>query len=337
MLYITTRDKHDVHTANKTLTSNAAADGGLYLPRSMPRFSAGEIAELRNKTFSETFANVLNCFFTEQSTSRDVELFIGKNPVKVVPIGRKILVAQTWHNPERMYAYIENNIYKKLCKGSASNVPTDWLKISVRIALIFSVYGQLLQTSMLHIGKPFDMAVDSDDNISVVATFFAKQMGLPVGKLICGCDETGAFWDLVHLGEISTAAASAGLVSILERLIHETFGAEETQRFLQACQKRSTYHIPAETETDLSDALFCAVVGKERLSAVINSVYRTDSYFLDTCAARSFGAVQDHRAKTGSSSLTLLFSDRHPLQEADLITKATGLSQRDFPDKCRII
>ena len=124
---------------------------------------------------------------------------------------------------------------------------------------------------------------------------------------------------------------------MLERLIHARFGADEVEKFLQVCQKRGTYRIPQETENDLPESIFCAVVGKERISAVINSVYRTDDFFMDIGAARSFGAVQDYRAKTGNSNPTLLLSDCHPLQESDLIMNATGLSQNAFYDKCRII
>ena len=336
-MYITTRDKHDTHTANKTLTSNFSADGALYLPRSMPHFSANEVSELRHQSFNETFAAILNCFFTEQSTGRDVELFIGRNPVKVVPIGRKILIAQLWHNPERKYEYIENNIYKKLCKGAETDTPTEWLKIAARIALIFSIYGQLLQSGLLRSDQSLDVAVDTGDHISAIAVFYAKQMGLPVGKLICGCDNTGTLWDFVHLGEVNTTSASDGLLSLLERMIHAVYGSDEVQNFLQICRKRGTYRVPETADTDLSEILFCAVVGKTRVSSVVNSVYRTDDFFLDTCAARSFGAVQDFRAKTGSSNLTLLLSDHHPVLEAEFIMNATGLSQSAFLDKCRTI
>lgn len=338
MLYITTRDKHDTHTANKTLTSDRAADGGLYLPRSMPHLSGQDLSGLRSKTFNETFALLINAFFSTQLTGWDVDFSIGRNPVSVVPTGRKILVAQTWRNPERKYAYIENHIFKILCKGvSETDEPTPWLKIAVRIALIFSIYGQLLQAGHLHPGQKFDIAVDADDYISAIAVFYAAETGLPLGKLICGCDDTEALWDFAHLGEVGTASVSGGLSCIVERLIHAAFGADEVQRFLEACRNRGSYRIPDAEENTLTETLFCAVVGKARVSSVTNSYYRTDDFLLDASAARSFGAVQDYRAKTGSSNLTLLFSDRHPVLEPDFIMNATGLSQSAFFNKCKTI
>ena len=109
--------------------------------------------------------------------------------------------------------------------------PTQWLKIVTRVALVFSVYGQLDFT------QPLDVAVDADDTVSAIAVYYAKQMGLPIGKVICGCDNTGALWDFVHLGEISIASASDSLLPILERLIHAVLGADEVQKFLQIVQK----------------------------------------------------------------------------------------------------
>jgi threonine synthase len=337
VLYVTTRDIHDVHTANKTLISNISSDGGLYLPRNMPQFTSDQIAQLLKKSFNDIFADILNLFFTEQSTGRDIDLFIGKNPAKTVSIGRKILVAQAWHNPERTYSYIEDNLYRKLCKGATNDVPTQWLKITARMALIISLYGQLLQDGSLHSAQSLDIAVDADDSVTAIAAFYAKQLGLPIGKLICGCDKTEALWDFIHLGECNTASAPDGLLHILERLIYEVFGSDEVENFIQTCQKRSTYHIPDEAEYDLTESVFCAVVRNTRVASVINSVYRTDDFLLDTCAARSFGAIQDYRAKTGSSNLTLLLSDNHPLKEADIIMKSTGLTQSTFLSKCRTV
>jgi len=338
VLYVTTRDKHDIHTANKTLTSNFSTDGGLFIPRSMPVFSKEEIATFKGKSFNEIFATVLNSFYSEQITGREVDFFIGRNPVKIVPVGRKILIAQVWQNPEHQYAYIENNIFKRLRKGeSASETPTQWLKITVRIATVFATYGQLLQAGQLRSGQALDIAVDADDYVSVIAAFYAAKIGLPVGKLVCGCDVTGIFWDFIHLGEISTGVADEELLRVLERMIHTSFGSDEVRRFIEVCQKRGTYRIPEDPESDFTESVFGAVVGKTRVASVVNSVYRTDNLFMDTCAARSFGAIQDFRSKTGSSNLTLLFSDNHPVLEADFIMKATGLSRSAFLDKCKFI
>lgn len=338
MLYVTTRDKHDVHTANKTLTSNSSTDGGLYIPRRMPIFSKEEISAFKDKSFNEIFAAILNSFYSEQITRWEVDFSIGKNPLKIVPVGRKILIAQVWHNPEHRYAYIEDNIFKKLCKGDASaGEPTQWLKITARIATVFSVYGQLLQSGQLRFGQALDIAVDTDDGVSAIAVFYAARIGLPIGKLICGCDKTGLLWDFIHLGEVSTGAADMELLQILERMIHASFGADEALRFIQVCNKRGTYHIPELPKIDISDNIFGAVVGETRVSAVVNSVFRTDSLLMDTCAARAFGAIQDYRSKTGTSNLTLLFSDKHPVLEAEFIMKSTGLNRNDFLDKCKTI
>lgn len=326
-----------MHTANKTLTSNVATDGGLYLPRNMPHFSQDEISELMNSSFTETFSTLLNCFYSAELTGWDVDFAIGRNPVKVLPIGRKILIAQSWRNPEHRYAYIENNIFKKLSKQETESAPTQWPRISVRIALLFSICGQLLQSGYISSKQLLDIAVDADDPIDLMAVFYARQMGLPIGRLICGCDTTGDLWDFIHLGEINAGSAPVSLLHTLERMIHITIGAEEVTRFLHVCKTNGTYHIPETDGVNLSDILFCAVVGKNRVADIINSAYRTDGCFLDSGTARSYGAVQDYRAKTGTSSLTLLISNIHPAFETNLISNATGLSQSTFFEKCKII
>ena len=55
MLYLTTRDKFDTHTAYRALREDRAPNGGFYLPFRMPVFSAEELAQLKNKSFGQSY------------------------------------------------------------------------------------------------------------------------------------------------------------------------------------------------------------------------------------------------------------------------------------------
>ena len=63
----------------------------------------------------------------------------------------------------------------------------------------------------------------------------------------------------------------------------------------------------------LNEGLFCSVVGPNRAEATVSSVYRSNGYTLDPAAALSYGGMQDYRAKTGSTNMTLVLSNVKPV------------------------
>ena len=60
MLYLTTRDKHDTFTAHRALQENTAPDGGCYAPISFPVYESKQLASIREKSFGQNVADILN-------------------------------------------------------------------------------------------------------------------------------------------------------------------------------------------------------------------------------------------------------------------------------------
>ena len=240
MLYVTTRDNKDAHTAHKTLVSSYADDGGLYMPFHLPGFSSTEIASMKDKSFGEAVAQIINCFYPAQLTGWDVDFFIGRTPIKIAAVNRKMIIAQAWHNPQSKYQYIERNLFDRIAQeGGVAPQPTDWVKIAIRIALLFGVYGEMLRSGALNENMQFDVAVATGDFSDPIAAWYASQMGLPIQKIICSCDKTPAVWDLIHRKVIATTSLSDGLRLGIERLICAAVSREEAaQRGVRSVQGR---------------------------------------------------------------------------------------------------
>ena len=81
-------------------------------------------------------------------------------------------------------------------------------------------------------------------------------------------------------------------------------------------------------QSKLSQGLFVAVVGQQRVKDIIGSIYRTNTYLLDPYTAISYGALQDFRAKTGENRVTLMLTEENPVRYSDLLADATGLSEQ---------
>ena len=314
MLYITTKDQIDAHTAYKTLVSDTAADGGVYIPFRFPKYDDAQIRKLKEGSFNEVVAQILNYFFSAQLTAWDVDFAIGRSPVKLATAGRKLVVSELWHNHNGAYACLEQNLFRRLSKNSGiADAPTDWARAAIRIAVVFGIYVQMCREGLLQCNDTFDVVMEIGDFFDPIAALYAKIMGLPIGKIIICCNgENAALWDLIHRNSVSTSALSRNLRLGIERLIYAVYGMDELKRFNQIADSRRTYTPDEELTERLSDAFFCVVVSPDRLAAVVSSVLNTDNYRIDEKTAISFGAVRDYRAKAGESNLTLVFFENRP-------------------------
>ena len=63
MLYVTTTDKNDAYTAARTFLEDRGPDGGLFVPRQLPRFTQEDFSEQVCESFGERLAKILNLFF----------------------------------------------------------------------------------------------------------------------------------------------------------------------------------------------------------------------------------------------------------------------------------
>lgn len=322
MLYLTTRDKFDTFTAPRTLGVDCAPNGGRFLPYKMPVLPAQEWKALTAESFGGCIAAVLNRFFSTRLTGWDVELAVGRYPVKLSSMPNRVTVAQTWRNLE--------GSYEKLERSLAALVKADqvcsWVRIAVRIAVLTAVFAQLLRQGM---EGPVDVAVPAGDFALPMAVVYGRDMGLPIGDLIIGCENGSQVWDLLHQGELNAEDPEPAFPE-LERLIHWRLGAAEAKRYAQTCTDRGLYKLLPESVSALSGGIFSAVVSADRLESVILSVYRNGKFVLSRDPAVAYGGLMDYRTRTGGSRMALLLADRDPLEETATLARALKMTDAEL-------
>lgn len=329
MLYVTTINEKETVTTNLALASDRGADGGLYIPFQLPSYTREELAAIAEQSFSQTVAQVLNHFFACRLNAVDVDFCIGRSPVRLAAMNHRVVMAETWHNVENDYDYIQRELCKKVCSSlGAPYKQTSWLCIAVRIAVLVGIFGKLQGLGAVSKEQPVDVAVPTGDFSVAMAVWYARKMGLPISNIICSCNENSGIWELLHLGELHTDAATVttttpladfGVAENVERLICATFGPEETARYLQVKERGRVYRPDIELTGDLRDGMFSAVVSRSRLDALIPSVYRTNAYVLGPYSALSYGGLMDYRAKTGENRPALILADRSPLCDGEMV------------------
>lgn len=318
MLYVSTRNQHDSFTAHRALREDRTPDGGLFTPFSLPSYSKNEIAQFRTRSFRENVALILNAFFSTKLTGWDIEFCCGRYPVKTVEIPRRLIIIEAWHNTGASYHHMEQALYAQLCGDKTVKAITSWAKIAIRIALLFAVYSS---ADALQYVESIDLALDGDDFSLPIAALYARKMGLPIDHITCGTVDNSFVWDLVHRGEISSAATASDVAG-MEHMIYLILGADVSNAFVAACIQHKNYAFPEELLGILNDGLFVAVSSNNRIHPVIGNFCSSHGYVLDRSAAVSYAALQDYRARIGESRKTLMFSLSKP--ENFAITPAAG-------------
>lgn len=343
MLYVTTRNTKDVFTVNHAILKDRCADGGLYVPYQVPVMTREEVIGLKEKSFSQCIAELLNLFLGVKLSGYDIELNIGRYPVKMVSMSHKIAICELWHNPESDFTALENAAAKQINADVSSGIaPSDWVRTAVRISVLFGVFSELLRSDSFDITNKLDISVSAGDFQMPVAAWYARQMGLPIGMIICGCNQNGMIWDLIHHGQIKTDTVAVrtrtpkcdySVAPGLERLIFSTLGEDEANRFAAICQRGGLYALKEDKADTLATGLYSAVVSDQRMMNVINSVYRTNEYLLDPYSALAFSALQDYRTVAGETRPALIISEASAVCSADTVAESLGISKQELLDR----
>lgn len=346
MLYATTRSNSHVETTYRALHLERCSDGGLFIPFRMPQIEKEQIAAMKDRTFGENAAQILNIFFGCNMNGLDVDFATGRNLVQLQAIPHRIVIAEAWHCSSGKFDQVVQTLFQRICGDDAPAEITNWAKIGIRIAILFATYGALMSAEMVDVQMPLDIAVPTGDFTVPMAAWYARQMGLPLGNIICGCNANGAVWDLIHRGILSTNQVCVNtntpdmdmaLPVNLERLMEATLGKEYVHVYLDKCRMGQQLTLKPEQTELLRSGLFASVISDSRVTSVIHNTYRTNGYVFGPYAALTYGSLLDYRAKTSESRQALLWSERSPVCDCQIVAKSMDTNEAAVISRIRQI
>ena len=325
MLYVTTRNHQDAFTVHQVLTQNRGTDGGLFVPLHLPKLSEKEIARLCAMRFGQCAAEMLNLFFGTKLSGWDIDFCIGRYPVRLEELGHRILMAETWHNPDWQYERLEKNLMELLpgeARGSG-----NWVSVVIRMAVLAGILGnhEIQGTGSV------DISVVSEDLTVPISAWYLRKMGFPIGNIICCCNENNQLWELTCNGQMRTDALSIQTIVSeaditlpvnLERLVFESGGTEEAIRYTNCCSTGEVYSVSDHVLQQLRQGCCVSVVSSSRVETAIPNVYKTHNYLMSPASALAYSGLLDYRTKTGIMRTAIVVCDKNPICDAAVIAKA---------------
>ena len=329
MLYVSTRNPKETHTARMALTQVRAADGGFYVPAACGK----ELAQgMAGRRFGDNVARVLNYLFDTGISEHDVRLAAGRNPVRLQALANRILMGECWHNLEEDYACLVGNLARLICRDALTD-RGSWAAVGVGISVIFGIFGELMGKGLASENQKVDISLVSGDFSLAMAAWYARSWGAPVGNIVCSCNENSAVWNLITHGAFRTDGisfttltpeADVCIPDSLERLIFECGGDREVQRYVESTRKGETYYPDEVLLSRLRNGMYVSVVNTPRMMGIIPNAYTTHDYVLSPYSALAYGGLLDYRAVSGESRRSLILAEKSPVTDKETVSQALG-------------
>ncbi len=185
-------------------------------------------------------------------------------------------------------------------------------------------YAKLLENEEIKEGEKINVVVPTGNFGNILAAFYAKNMGLPIGKLICASNENKVLFDFFKKGVydrnrefILTNSPSMDILisSNLERLIYRIAGNsdEKNAAFMKALTTEGKYEITPEMKQQLAD-FYGNYTSEEETAQVIRNLYEKTGYVIDTHTAVASGVYNKYKEETGDQTKTIIASTASPFK-----------------------
>ncbi len=192
--------------------------------------------------------------------------------------------------------------------------------------VVYYVYGyvKLLEEDKLAEGERMNVVVPTGNFGNILAAFYAKQMGVPIGKLICASNENKVLYDFFTTGKydrnrefVLTSSPSMDILisSNLERLIYRITGedAGKNAELMDSLLQTGVYEITEQMREQLGD-FYGNYASEEETAVRIREMYENTGYVLDTHTAVASAVYRKYVADTKDEAVTLIASTASPFK-----------------------
>ncbi len=198
-------------------------------------------------------------------------------------------------------------------------------------------YVKMIEQGAIKSGEEVNIVVPTGNFGNILAAYYAREMGIPVGKFICASNENKVLTDFINTGVYDsnrefyvTSSPSMDILisSNLERLLYHLSGGdgEEVATLMNALDQQKKYQVGEKIRKGLED-FYGGFADEAATSAAIGKMYRENGYLMDTHTAVGYKVYQDYREATGDERPAIIVSTASAYKFAESVAAAIGLPQ----------
>ncbi|MGI5901362.1 MAG: threonine synthase [Desulfitobacteriia bacterium] len=236
-------------------------------------------------------------------------------------------VKNIFASPDLRDRFSSNN----LVLSSANSI--NWGRLLPQIVYYFWTYLQAVNKGRINSGEGLNIVVPTGNFGNILAAFYARQMGLPINKLLCASNQNNVLTDFFATGEYNinrpfylTSSPSMDILisSNFERFLFEMSGRETSkiQEWFTSLKTTGKFQVDEQTLNSCRQNMFAGWASEEEVAETIKETYEKHSYVLDPHTAVGMKVYQDYRQEKRDETYTVVASTASPFKFAPSVLEA---------------
>ena len=231
--------------------------------------------------------------------------------------------------------------------SSANSI--NWGRLLPQIVYYFHSYLTLVRNGETVPGEKIDFCVPTGNFGDILACYYAKKAGLPVGRIICACNTNSVVADFLRTGVydknrpfvITSSPAMDILVSSnLERLLYDASGRAPayTAGLMESLASAGSYTVKKEVLDTIAETFRSGSATEEETFSAIRRTYREYGYLTDPHTAVGISVFRKYAEGSGGGACTVCVSTASPFKFNASVAESLfgrdalrGMSEADIP------
>ncbi len=216
-------------------------------------------------------------------------------------------------------------------------------RLAPQIAYYFSAYVDLITSGKADMVEQIDFVVPTGNFGDILAGWYAKQMGLPVRKLLCASNKNKVLADFFATGKYNvkrefhrTMSPSMDILvsSNLERLLFEISGrnAKLTAERMKSLQQNGEYSITQAEKAKIDEDFYGGFASEDDTVEAMYDIFEEYGYAMDTHTGVALAVFAEWLEKKDRKDVTqtVVLSTANPYKfPQDVLYALTGNDVKD--------
>lgn len=251
-------------------------------------------------------------------------------------------VKSIFTNSEIKKKFAENH----LAFSSANSI--NWGRLVPQIVYYVSAYCDMVENGSLKLGEEMNVVVPTGNFGNILAAYYAKEMGVPIKKLICASNANNVLTDFLKTGTYNrvrdfytTVSPSMDILisSNLERLLFllSDMDDEIVREWMGELSLKGSYKVSDEVFAKLSELFDAGSCDDNGTKACIAKEFNEHSYLCDTHTAVAVSVYEEYAQKTGDTTPTVIASTANPFKFSKAVLDAVRPGMTDNLDEFEMV
>ena len=207
-------------------------------------------------------------------------------------------------------------------------------RLAPQVVYYYRAYADLVKAGRIREGDKVDFVVPTGNFGDILAGYFAKEMGLPVGKLVCASNANNVLTDFLRTGRYDrrrpfykTVSPSMDILvsSNLERLLYLLSGDDKlVAGLMKSLSEEGAYEVPAEMLEKLHELFWAGCCDDEAAKAAIGKVWKEEHYLCDTHTAVAWDVAQQYKKENPAHNAVVVLSTASPYKFPAAVLEGIG-------------